>query len=62
MFPPPPQMLFLATFFPTWEGPSGGYDLVGVSYGVGGVYGVGGGLWGQEGGWGVWDCRGVVRG
>ncbi|NWZ98450.1 TM147 protein, partial [Nesospiza acunhae] len=24
------KMLFLATFFPTWEGPSGGYDLVGV--------------------------------
>uniref|UniRef100_A0A8C3GG86 BOS complex subunit TMEM147 n=1 Tax=Cairina moschata TaxID=8855 RepID=A0A8C3GG86_CAIMO len=23
------KMLFLATFFPTWEGPSGGYDLVG---------------------------------
>ncbi|XP_061300181.1 BOS complex subunit TMEM147 [Pezoporus flaviventris] len=23
------KMLFLATFFPTWEGPSGGFDLVG---------------------------------
>lgn len=25
------QMLFLATFFPTWEGGSGVYDFVGVS-------------------------------
>lgn len=25
------QMLFLATFFPTWEGGVGAYDFVGVS-------------------------------
>lgn len=25
------QMLFLATFFPTWEGGAGVYDFVGVS-------------------------------
>lgn len=25
-------MLFLATFFPTWEGGAGVYDFVGVSY------------------------------
>lgn len=29
------QMLFLATFFPTWEGGAGAYDFVGVSVAVG---------------------------
>ncbi|NWQ72327.1 TM147 protein, partial [Neopipo cinnamomea] len=43
------KMLFLATFFPTWEGPSGGYDLVGVSF------------WGtpKKGGEGWGGCKGV---
>lgn len=31
VFPFVLQMLFLATFFPTWEGGAGVYDFVGVS-------------------------------
>lgn len=29
------QMLFLATFFPTWEGGVGAYDFIGVSLALG---------------------------